>query len=70
MTVGIYSDSGCSGVPEKLVFKNDPDLCQPLPEGSAKGFCTNGQVRGNLQVILKYFVFVNLFLKETQFFFY
>jgi hypothetical protein len=49
-------------------FKNDPELCQPLPEGSAKGSCTNGQVWGNLQVILKYFVFVNLFLKETQFF--
>ncbi len=68
MTVGIYSDTDCSVLATSIDFKNDPELCQPLPEGSAKGSCTNGQVWGNLQVILKYFVFVNLFLKETQFF--
>ncbi len=44
MTVGIYSDEDCSEVESKIIFKNDPELCQPMATGFAKGSCRNGQV--------------------------
>jgi hypothetical protein len=69
VTVGIYSDRHCSVAASKIVYKNDPDLCQPVAFGFAKGSCKNVQVGKNLQVIVKCEKFCSLcksILKDFQ----